>query len=314
VRIDLKEYLIGTGGWAYFHITGLHPLAAYSKAFNFVEVNSTFYKEPSLEEVEKWRRIVPRHFQFAVRAHRIITHKHNLEPASDAFESFEKTRKICEILRSEIIHLQTPPSLEMGREFTGNLRDFFSSVNLGKLRIVLEIRGTWQSPSLSELLRIMQDHNMIHCVDLIKDEAPLYKSDILYSRLFGKGYHNIYQPTDRELKSVDQKARKSRSEKVILSFHSLRMYKDAARMKVFKQTGKFPMVTRSTGLASLEQILREDTDFPIGKQGLIHKQGWKLFDLSEKERIHARDWLARLPEKKFNDIGEVIQSLKQIVR
>ena len=313
MRIDLKEYLIGTGGWAYFHITGLHPLAAYSRAFNFVEVNSTFYKEPSLEEVEKWRRIVPRHFQFAVRAHRTITHKRNFQPTPDAFESFEKTKKTCEILRSEIIHLQTPPSLEMGRELTGNLRDFFSSVNLGKLRIVLEIRGVPKTQLSSELLRIMQDHNMIHCVDLIKDKAPLYESDIVYSRLFGKGYHNIYQPTDKELRSVDQKTRKSRSEKVILSFHSVRMYKDAARMKAYGQKGKFPMVTRSTGLASLEQILREDTEFPIEKQGLIHKQGWKLFDLTKKKRIHTKDWLMKLPEKEFNDIGEVIQSLKQIL-
>ena len=91
------------------------------------------------------------------------------------------------------------------------------------------------------------------------------------------------------------------------------MYKDAARLKIFRQTGKFPMVTRSTGLASLEQVLREDTEFPLGKQGLVHKQGWKLFDLTEKKRIHTRHWLMRLPEKTFNDIGEVIQSLKQIL-
>jgi hypothetical protein len=37
----LKEYLIGAGGWAYFQVPGVNSLAAYSKVFNFVEVNST---------------------------------------------------------------------------------------------------------------------------------------------------------------------------------------------------------------------------------------------------------------------------------
>lgn len=88
MRRSLKEYLIGTGGWAYFQIPGLRSLAAYSKAFNFVEVNSTFYEIPSLKQVEKWRRMVPPDFQFTVRGHQTITHKHHLQPTPEALENF----------------------------------------------------------------------------------------------------------------------------------------------------------------------------------------------------------------------------------
>lgn len=65
--------------------------------------------------------------------------------------------------------------------------------------MALEVRGFNQKLS-SEFVKTIQDHNMIHSVDLSKDEEPAYKSDILYTRLFGKGEYNIYQPTDQELK------------------------------------------------------------------------------------------------------------------
>ena len=57
------EYLIGTGGWAYFQIPGFKSLEAYSRIYNFVEVNSTFYEIPSTNLIEKWRNIVPEDFQ-----------------------------------------------------------------------------------------------------------------------------------------------------------------------------------------------------------------------------------------------------------
>ncbi len=310
MRARLKEYLIGTGGWAYFHISGLPSLVAYSKAFNFVEVNSTFYRLPSLERVEEWRRIVPKDFQFAVRAPKMITHKHNLQPTPEALESFQKTRRICGILKTNLMHLQTPPSLTVKKVLTRSFQDFLSSVNLGELRLVLEIRGTQPSKLPKGLVRTMQDHNMIHCVDLSKNEVPIFKSDVVYSRLFGRGHRNVYQPTDKELKLIDRKAGEEDPEKAVLSFHFVRMYKDAARLKVFKQTGRFPMVTKSTGLASLQQILREDTEFPTDKQELIRGQGWKLFDITKEKRTHTEKWLRKLPEKTYNSIDEIIQSLK----
>jgi hypothetical protein len=156
----------------------------------------------------------------------------------------------------------------------------------------------------------MEDYNMIHCTDISKGEMPAYESDVLYTRLFGKGEHNIYQPTDEELAEVDSGAVSSNSQKIMMSFHFVRMYQDAARLKIYKQTGVFPKVTNSTGLASLQDVLEEDVKFPSTKRALIDDQGWKLFDLSEGKRIRAGELLQRLPEKIYFSVSEVIGSLK----
>jgi uncharacterized protein YecE (DUF72 family) len=52
----VTQYLIGTGGWAYFNAPDRSSLEAYSKVFNFVEVNCTFYEYPEIGRVEHWRK------------------------------------------------------------------------------------------------------------------------------------------------------------------------------------------------------------------------------------------------------------------
>ena len=306
----MTRYLIGAGGWAYFQVPGVHPLVAYSKAFDFVEVNSTFYEILTLKMVESWRRLVPQNFEFAVRCNKALTHKYKFQPTPEAFEVLEKMITICSILKAEILHLQTPATFQPTKSNVERIRNFFSSTNLKGIRVALEMKGAKQ-PLDSDLITTMQDFNMIHCVDLSKDEEPAYKSDILYSRLFGKGPHNIYQPTDEQLKKIDRKASKGDHKTVAVSFHFVRMYKDAARFKIYKQTGKFPMVTKSTGLGSLAEVL-QDAKFPSNREELIRHQGWKLIDLTKTKRVHASHMLQKLPEKTYNSINEVVQTLESL--
>ena len=124
----------------------------------------------------------------------------------------------------------------------------------------------------------------------------------------------MYQPTDEELAEVDHKASNGNLEKVVMSFHFVRMYKDAARLKIYKQTGKFPAVTKSTGLSSLDEVLSEDARFPTTRQDLICSQGWKLFDVTEDRRMRASDLLMRLPERTYNSVNEIIDALRSTVR
>jgi uncharacterized protein YecE (DUF72 family) len=306
----LKEYLIGTGGWAYFSVPGVHPLISYSRAFDFVEVNSTYYRIPSVLEVKKWRELVPLHFEFAVRAHRTVTMmtKPSLKPNAPA--AFDRIRQVCAALRAQILHIYAPASFALSKSWISEFRSFISSADLDRLRLALETRGVRSSKLPSELLKLMKDYNMIHCTDISRGETPAYESDVLYTRLFGRGEHNIYEPTDEELADVDSRAMSTNSEKIVMSFHFVRMYKDAARLKIFKQTGIFPKVTESTGLASLQEVLEEDAKFPSTKQALMDSQGWKLFDLSDTKRIRAGELLRRLPEKIYLSVSEVVGSLE----
>jgi len=303
----LTDFLIGTGGWAYFNVAGIDSLIAYSRAFNFVEVNSTFYKIPTIKTVESWRRIVPKDFQFSVRCNKRLTHELNFESVPETFAILDKMISICETLEAKVLHFQTPPSFNYDEKNIETVKDFFSSIRQNKLRIALEIRG--KTPFKSRLFNTLQELDIIHCVDLLKGIEPAYFNNIIYTRLFGKGSHNIYQPLDNELKEIIEVFSQKGIKKAQIITHSMKMFKDAARLKIYNETGKFPMVTKSTGVDSLTEVLREDAKFPSSKTDLVNHQGWKIIDLTSTKRVRASDLLEKLPEKTYNGIVEIVQTL-----
>lgn len=304
----MTEFLIGTGGWAYFKILNTPPLEAYSKAFNFVEVNSTFYEIPKINTVKSWRKIVPKDFEFSVRCNQKLTHELQFDSTDETFSIFQMMVKICNILESEILHFQTPPSFNYNSTNIEKVRNFFLSTKKTNLRFALENRSL--SPISSNFVTLLEDLDMLHCVDLLKGIEPAYDSDVLYTRIFGKGFHNVYQPLDSELKQIDEKASKDSLKKSVITMHSNRMFKDAARFKIYKESGEFPMVTHSTGVESLAEVLKEDAKFPSNKTELIEHQGWKIIDLTSNLRIRASDLLQILPEKIYYKIEDLLQSLE----
>jgi uncharacterized protein YecE (DUF72 family) len=306
----LTEFLIGAGGWAYFQVPNVHSLVAYSQAFNFVEVNSTFYEIPDLKRVESWRRMVPSDFVFSVRCNKELTHTLRFQSVPETYEILERMVSICKVLDADLLHFQTPPSFKPDKTNGKIINDFFSGVDLHEIRPVLEVRSKRSLDS--NFVKVLRDRNMVHSVDLLKGEEPAYKSDILYTRLFGKGFHNIYQPLDRELREVDRVASEGNYKKAVITSHSNRMFKDAARFLIYKETGKFPMVTKSTGVDSLAEVLSEDARFPSTKEQLVHHQGWKVIDLSEEKRVRASELLSRLSDKTYYDIVEIVNSLGNV--
>jgi len=305
----LTEILIGAGGWAYFHVPREDPLKAYARAFNFVEVNSTFYEYPDMRTVRSWRRKAPKDFEFAVRCHRDVTHGNRLKPSSANVASLERVLDICEALMAPVLHVLTPRDMKFSKQVAENLQHLVASVNLGQVRIALEILRADVESLDQSAIRVMQDLNIAHCVDLSQRE-PAYTSDLLYTRLFGPREDNIYQFTDEELESIDAKASRPEFEKSVLAFHGVKMYKDAARLKVFRSTGSFPSVTSSVGLESLREVLSEDQSFPTSKATLIWSQGWKIIDLTSDRRVPAATVLAELPDRQYLSLDDVLVALR----
>ncbi len=303
----MTELLVGTGGWAYFQVPDINSLKSYALAFNFVEVNSTFYEIPRFEMVKSWRHQVPADFEFSVRCHRDLTHRCQLEPIDSAFKTFAIMQRISKVLNSKFLVLVTPASINFDSEKLKRIRDFFASVNLNYPTIVWEIRRRANQSLPLGIKSLMKEYGIIHCTDLSKD-SPIMKSDSLYTRIFGKGKHNIYQFTDDEMLQIKSKITRSEANIAVISFHNVRMYKDAARYKVFEQTGKFPSVTGKEGLLSLRKILSEDAMFPTNKQELIRDQGWKVIDLARNRRVHASTVFKKLPDVEFKNIEEILQS------
>jgi len=301
------KYLIGTGGWAYFQTSKKPSLKAYSENFNFAEANYTFYEYPPPRMVERWRRTVPADFTFTVRCHQDLTHKIGLKPVDEAYAVFSKMLGICQVLHAPVLHLLTPATQALDTEKLKQAEGFLSTIDTKGTRLAWEIR----SPMSEGLASLIQDYGIIHSVDL-SIERPRYKSDILYTRLFGKGKHNIYQFTDQELVEVEQKVAKYEAKIVMVVFHGLRMSTDASRFKKHIETGRFLPVTAYTGLESARAVLAEDARFPSTKAQLVEHQGWKVIDLTANERIHLSDLLSKLPDKTYRGIQDVVMELEAL--
>ena len=106
----------------------------------------------------------------------------------------------CRLLNSPFLVLETPASYILDKKKHKCGEGFFSSSDLNGVRLVWEIRA----PVTQQAVDLMQDFDIIHCVDISRSNQPQW-SDVGYTRLFGKGKHNIYQFTDEELHGNRQK-------------------------------------------------------------------------------------------------------------
>lgn len=98
----IAEVRLGTQGWNYdawaggFYPTGTRPadfLTIYARAFNTVEVDSTFYAIPSANAVRGWADRTPAGFTFSLKLPQEITHERRLRQSEDlAQQFFERAR------------------------------------------------------------------------------------------------------------------------------------------------------------------------------------------------------------------------------
>ncbi len=302
------KYLVGTGGWGYFPNPNQPSLKLYSQIYNFVEVNQTFYEFPETKTVQRWHKIAPKNFTFAVRCHQILTHKLALEPVDEAYYILGQMVAYCAILHTPYLLLETPQSFSITKEVANKAKDLFSSWDLKNIQLIWEIRA----PITHAALDLMQDLKIIHCTDLSK-QKPSFNMDVTYSRLFGKGKHNIYQFTNDELQEIKHNAEETNSKKIILAYHGARMHSDALRFQKYIATGKFPAATANVGVESARTVLSEDTHFPISQMELVQKQGWKVIDTKDNKTIHLSEVLSQIPNKEYSSVEEVVSALEAIL-
>ena len=106
---------IGTQGWNYdawvgpFYPVGTRPadfLSVYARAFDTVEVDSTFYAVPPATTVRGWAQRTPGDFRFALKLPQEITHERRLRDVEDVAELFfERARELGEKLGPVLIQL-----------------------------------------------------------------------------------------------------------------------------------------------------------------------------------------------------------------
>jgi len=148
---------VGTSGWSYrhwrgrFYPTDLKPreqLRFYASRFDTVEINASFYRLPSEQTVEHWRKTVPRDFRFAIKASRYITHVKRLADPEDSLDMFLGRARILGSKLGPVL-FQLPP------RFRSNPSRLASLVRLlpARRRFVFEFRDPdWLNDEVRDIL------------------------------------------------------------------------------------------------------------------------------------------------------------------
>lgn len=153
------EIKLGTQGWNYdawegpFFPEGTRAsdyLTVYARAFNTVEVDSTFYATPAESTVKGWVARTPPGFIFALKMPQEITHEHRLRPVTGAEEEFyARARQLGDKLGPILVQLG--PDFDPGE--LPALVDFTARVP-ADLRVAMEFRHRgWITDGVVALLR-----------------------------------------------------------------------------------------------------------------------------------------------------------------
>ncbi len=101
------------------------PLYHYSRLFNSVEGNTSFYHMPSVEALKQWQSLVPSTFQFTFKFPQTISHSDNLnsQPGllAEVIETFD-------VINQHIACLMLQLPARFGPERLSELEDFLSSL------------------------------------------------------------------------------------------------------------------------------------------------------------------------------------------
>jgi uncharacterized protein YecE (DUF72 family) len=123
----VKPIRIGCSGWNYqtwrggeFYPKGLPPtrwLEHYSRVFDTVEVNSTFYRLAKPKAVARWLEQTPEDFVFALKASRYLTHVKRLTNMGDSVKRFyEAIEPLVGSPKLGPIVWQLPPNFQRDEE------------------------------------------------------------------------------------------------------------------------------------------------------------------------------------------------------
>lgn len=89
-KVEIPNVYVGCAKWNKADLKGFYPrgtkdeLAYYSKQFNSIELNATFYRQFTAEQFEKWRLKTPDNFKFFPKIGQEISHWKRLKGVQDA--------------------------------------------------------------------------------------------------------------------------------------------------------------------------------------------------------------------------------------
>ena len=204
----MPEIRIGTAGWSYKDWVGpFYPkttkpsdyLAYYTKYFDIVEVNSTFYSPLPFQTLKNWFYNTPDDFRFSIKIWQKISHKRkNVDFPEVISEFFHRLR----VLEPKIDYylLQLPPWLKYSEKqmnFIQNNLDLITNSTEKKIAIEFRDNSWFDENIINEIV----SNKVILCTAYLQDLKPFYykNQSSIYIRAIGDRNLTSFNKTQRSM-------------------------------------------------------------------------------------------------------------------
>jgi len=185
------QYYVGCSGWSYTSWQGpFYPptidnsawLKYYSHVFDYVEIDSSFYRIPSPFMVKNWYKRSPRNFKFTAKFPKIITHDKRLKAVDNELDRlFEAFSPLAD--KTLALLIQLPPSLHI---FEGleRLRDLVPVLD-SRFRYAVEVGHSSWFQDLAYNFFVNNDISLVWSQLAELQTPPIVTTDFLYLRFIG---------------------------------------------------------------------------------------------------------------------------------
>jgi len=185
------KFYIGCCGWSYTAWKGpFYPsdiknskwLEFYSKVFDYVEIDSSFYNKPNVIMVKQWLKKTQEDFRFTAKFPKVITHDKRLKNVDNELQLFFKA---IEPLYDKTLALliQLPPSIEI-MEGLQRLRELVYKLDK-RFRYAVEVRHPSWFQDLAYNFFANNNICMVWSQIVGIRTPPIVTSDFLYLRFIG---------------------------------------------------------------------------------------------------------------------------------
>ncbi|STD59110.1 DUF72 domain-containing protein [Empedobacter falsenii] len=182
-KSDNFEVYVGCAKWNKQDLKNFYPpktkdeLSYYSKQFNSIELNATYYRSPSKENVESWANKTPKDFKFFPKIPQSISHYGRLQNVTDKLNEYLDAVALFEEKLGMIF-------LQMHENFAPKdfekLENFIQNFPKG-YPLAVELRHEdWFSneENFNQLVSLLEKHNISN---IIVDTAG--RRDMVHMRL-----------------------------------------------------------------------------------------------------------------------------------
>ena len=187
---------IGTSGWSYEHWQGVlyphgtarwHRLGYYVAQFRTVELNSSFYKWPTVAAFKSWQQRLPPGFLMSVKAPRHLTHSKRLYAPERWMERIKSCWHELGDKRAVLL-VQLSPNFAFDYERL----EYFLKLVPDWIRLAVEFRhSSWHHEAV---YRLLEKYGAAYCIMSGAHLPCILRStaSFVYVRMHGPDQQHLY--------------------------------------------------------------------------------------------------------------------------